>query len=104
VPGLQVIEGEAPAVLQGLEAPDAVFIGGGVSAALDAVLPRLRSEGRLVVNAVTLETEAMLLVRYATLGGELTRIAVARADRITTSPASGWRAGRPITQWLWIKP
>ena len=104
VPGLQVIEGEAPAVLQGLEAPDAVFIGGGVGAALDAVLPRLRSEGRLVVNAVTLETEAMLLVRYATLGGELTRIAVARADRITTSPASGWRAGRPVTQWLWIKP
>lgn len=104
VPGLTVVEGEAPAALEGLEDPDAIFIGGGAAAVLDAALPRLRSHGRLVVNAVTLATESMLLVRYATLGGELTRIAVSRADRVGASPLSGWRAGHPITQWLWTRP
>ena len=39
----------------------------------------LRAGGRLVVNAVTLETEALLLARHAALGGELIRIAIARA-------------------------
>jgi precorrin-6Y C5,15-methyltransferase (decarboxylating) len=119
-PGLEVVEGEAPAVLEGLPAPDAVFIGGGACAALDLALSRLRGRGRLVANAVTLETEAMLLVRYATLGGELTRIAVTRADRIggetargglaSSSPPceegspTGWRPALPVTQWTWIKP
>src|SRR5215468_5268009 len=82
VPGLEVIEGEALDVLQDLPAPDAIFVGGGASAILDIALSRLRGRGRLVANVVTLETEALLLVRYATLGGELTRISVTRADRI----------------------
>jgi precorrin-6B C5,15-methyltransferase / cobalt-precorrin-6B C5,C15-methyltransferase len=129
VPGLEVIEGDAPAILKDLPAPDAVFIGGGGRASIDAALFRLRGRGRLVANAVTLETEAMLLVRYATLGGELTRVSVARAERIGESarsaaadssppaiskglksasagPAapSGWRMALPVTQWTWIKP
>lgn len=102
VPGLEVVEGDAPAVLEGLPAPDAVFIGGGGAATLDAALSRLRGRGRLVANAVTLETEAMLLVRYATLGGELTRLAVTRADAV--GGRTGWRPALPITQWTWIKP
>jgi precorrin-6B C5,15-methyltransferase / cobalt-precorrin-6B C5,C15-methyltransferase len=102
VPGLQVVEGEAPAVLDDLPAPDAVFIGGGARASIDGALVRLRGRGRLVANAVTLETEAMLLVRYATLGGELTRMSVARADAVGT--LKGWRAALPVTQWTWIKP
>ena len=104
VPGLRVIEGEAPAVLQDLEEPDAIFIGGGAAVALDAALPRLRSHGRLVVNAVTLQTESMLLVRYATLGGQLTRIAVSRAGLIGDSAATAWRPAHPIVQWLWTRP
>jgi precorrin-6B C5,15-methyltransferase / cobalt-precorrin-6B C5,C15-methyltransferase len=121
VPGLEVIEGEAPAALQELSAPDAIFIGGGALATLDAALPRLRRNGRLVANAVTLHTEAMLLARHARLGGELTRIAITRADRIgatpepspsgsaqpraaEASPPSGWRPALPVTQWTWIKP
>jgi precorrin-6B C5,15-methyltransferase / cobalt-precorrin-6B C5,C15-methyltransferase len=120
VPSLEVIEGEAPAALQGLTAPDAIFIGGGAIATLDAALPWLRRNGRLVANAVTLETESMLLSRHARLGGELTRIAITRADRIgatsspspsgagearlgEASPPSGWRPSLPITQWTWIK-
>jgi precorrin-6B C5,15-methyltransferase / cobalt-precorrin-6B C5,C15-methyltransferase len=82
VPGLEVVEGEAPEVLTSLPKPDAIFIGGGANDALDAARSMLRVGGRLVVNAVTLETEGLLLARYAALGGELTRLAVTRADAI----------------------
>ena len=62
VPALEIVEGAAPSALAGLAAPDAIFIGGGASApgVLDARCAALRSGGRLVVNAVTLETEALL--------------------------------------------
>ena len=68
VPGLEVVEGAAPAAFEGLAQPDAVFIGGGATIVLDAAVRALRAGGRLVVNAVTAETEALLLQRQATLG------------------------------------
>jgi precorrin-6B C5,15-methyltransferase / cobalt-precorrin-6B C5,C15-methyltransferase len=102
VPGLEVVEGEAPAALESLPKPDAIFIGGGATAALDAARLMLRIGGRLVVNAVTLETEALLLARYAALGGELARLAIARAGAI--GGETGWRPAMPVTQWTWIKP
>jgi precorrin-6Y C5,15-methyltransferase (decarboxylating) len=103
VPGLEVMEGAAPAALPGLEAPQAVFVGGGADAgALDAAARALPQGGRLVVNAVTLETEALLLARHAALGGELARIAVTRAAPV--GGKTGWRAAMPVTQWVWVKP
>ena len=69
---------------------------------LDAASGALRPGGRLVVNAVTLETEALLLARHAALGGELTRITIARAQPV--GEKTGWRGAMPITQWLWTKP
>jgi precorrin-6Y C5,15-methyltransferase (decarboxylating) len=102
VPALDVIEGEAAEVLAGLPKPDAIFIGGGASDALDAAGSMLHSGGRLVVNAVTLQTEALLLARYATLGGQLTRLTITRADAI--GGKAGWRASMPVTQWSWVKP
>ena len=102
VPGLEVVEGEAPEVLGSLPKPDAIFIGGGANAAFDAARSMLRVGGRLVVNAVTLETEALLLARHATLGGELARLAITRADAI--GGKTGWRPAIPVTQWTWIKP
>ncbi|MGZ8403632.1 MAG: precorrin-6y C5,15-methyltransferase (decarboxylating) subunit CbiE, partial [Rhodoplanes sp.] len=95
VPGLDVIEGAAPNAFGGLPAPDAIFIGGGASdpGVLDAALAALRPGGRLVVNAVTLETEAVLIARHAALGGELIRIAVARADPV--GGKTGWRPAMP---------
>jgi precorrin-6Y C5,15-methyltransferase (decarboxylating) len=104
VPGLEVVEGAAPAVLSGLPTPDAVFVGGGANDAgtLDAASRALRPGGRLVVNAVTLETEALLLARHAALGGELIRITIARADAV--GQMTGWRPAMPVTQWLWNKP
>nr|WP_315924502.1 precorrin-6y C5,15-methyltransferase (decarboxylating) subunit CbiE [Mesorhizobium sp. SP-1A] len=104
IPGLVVVEGAAPGALDGLETPDAIFIGGGGSDAgvLDAALDALRPGGRLVANAVTLEMEALLLARHAVLGGELTRIAVSRAAPVGTM--QGWRPAMPVTQWSWEKP
>ena len=69
---------------------------------LDAAARALRPGGRLVVNAVTLETEALLLARHAAFGGELIRIAISRADAV--GGKTGWRAAMPVTQWLWTKP
>ena len=62
MPGLRVVEGAAPAALDGLEPPDAVFLGGGGTdpGVLDAAVGLLRPGGRLVANAVTLEMQALL--------------------------------------------
>ncbi len=104
VPGLAIVEAAAPAALAGLPEPDAVFIGGGASDSdvLDTAARALRSGGRLVINAVTVKTEAMLLARHAALGGELTRIAISRAGPI--GGETGWRPAMPVTQWVWVKP
>jgi precorrin-6Y C5,15-methyltransferase (decarboxylating) len=104
VPGLRVVEGEAPTALEGLPTPDAIFLGGGASdpGVLDAALAALRPGGRFVANAVTLETEALLLARRATLGGEMLRLAVSHA--VPVAGMTGWRAAMPVTQWVWDKP
>jgi precorrin-6B C5,15-methyltransferase / cobalt-precorrin-6B C5,C15-methyltransferase len=102
VPGLDVTEGVAPIALEGLAQPDAIFIGGGARSVLDAAVRVLRPGGRLVVNAVTIETEALLMARRTTLGGDLTRIAIARVESI--GGREGWRPALPVTQWVWVKP
>ena len=104
VPGLEIVEGAAPKALANLAPPDAIFIGGGAGEAgvLDAATRALRPGGRLVVNAVTLETESLLSAREAALGGELIRIAISRAEPI--GGKTGWRPARPVTQWTWNKP
>lgn len=104
VPGLQLVVGEAPAALAGLPAPDAIFLGGGANDAgvLDATLAALKPGGVYVANAVTLETEALLLARHATLGGEMLRINLSRA--VAVGSMTGWRPAMPVTQWVWRKP
>jgi precorrin-6Y C5,15-methyltransferase (decarboxylating) len=104
VPKLQVVEGRAPGALAGLPAPDVVFIGGGLTrdGVVDAALAALATGGRLVANAVTLESEAVLAACYAELGGELTRIAVNRAAPV--GGFTGWRAMMPVTIWAVTKP
>jgi precorrin-6Y C5,15-methyltransferase (decarboxylating) len=104
VPGLEVIEGTAPAALDRLPMPDAIFIGGGASNAgmLDVAARALRPGGRFVVNAVTLQTEALLLGRHSAFGGELIRLALSRAQPI--GEKAGWHAAMPVTQWIWKKP
>jgi precorrin-6Y C5,15-methyltransferase (decarboxylating) len=104
VPGLEIVHGEAPAALGVLAPPDAIFIGGGASepGVLDHAIAVLRPGGRLVVNAVTLVTEVLLIERHAALGGDLVRIAIARAEPV--GGKTGWRPAMPVTQWAWVKP
>lgn len=104
VPGLVVVEGSAPKALAVLDTPDAIFIGGGGSDAgvLNAAIKALRAGGRLVANAVTLEMETLLLARHASLGGDLTRIALSRVTPVGSMQA--WRPAMPVTQWSWVKP
>jgi precorrin-6Y C5,15-methyltransferase (decarboxylating) len=104
VPQLQVITGGAPQVLAKLPVPDAVFIGGGAqnSKVMDAVWAALCRRGRLVVNAVTLETEALVFAMHQRHGGTLTRLSVERVDNLGDMRA--FRPTRTITQWATIKP
>src|SRR5262249_38829750 len=81
-PGLPIVVGAAPAVLNGLSPPDAIFVGGGIDnpALLPAVWTVLPAGGRLVANVVSAEGEARLFDWQARHGGALTRIAVSRAE------------------------
>ncbi|MFI0785609.1 precorrin-6y C5,15-methyltransferase (decarboxylating) subunit CbiE [Streptomyces lydicus] len=104
VPALRVVHGPAPAALAGLPTPDAVFIGGGLTAPglLDACWEALPPGGRLVANTVTLESEALLADRYRQHGGELVRLAVSHA--VPVGGFTGWRQAMPVTQWSAVKP
>jgi precorrin-6Y C5,15-methyltransferase (decarboxylating) len=95
---LTVVEGAAPEVLANLAAPDAVFIGGGLSQALlEHVFAQLPPRTRLVTNAVTLESEALLARWHGERGGHLLRIELAEAAPI--GARRGWRSSYPVVQW-----
>jgi precorrin-6Y C5,15-methyltransferase (decarboxylating) len=104
VPGLRVVRGLAPEALDGLEQPDAVFIGGGLT---NPQVPErcwevLAAGGRLVANAVTLESEAVLTAWRERTGGELVRISLAQAGPL--GRFAGWRAAMPVTILSATKP
>ncbi|MGW9205863.1 precorrin-6y C5,15-methyltransferase (decarboxylating) subunit CbiE [Embleya sp. NPDC055664] len=107
VPGLRIVRGRAPDVLpadEADEAPDAVFVGGGltVPGVVDRCWSALRPGGRLVANAVVAETEAELVRHRAAYGGELTRLQITRATPV--GRFTGWRPAMPVTQWVAVKP
>ncbi|MEB0207152.1 precorrin-6y C5,15-methyltransferase (decarboxylating) subunit CbiE [Pseudomonas sp. CCC3.1] len=104
VPGLQLIRGKAPHALEGLEPPDAIFIGGGVTreGVLDTCWQQLKPGGRLVANAVTLQSEMLLMSWRERHGGELTRIHIAQAQPL--GEFDTWRQALPITLLDMIKP
>jgi precorrin-6Y C5,15-methyltransferase (decarboxylating) len=102
-PMLTVVEGAAPAALAGLDAPDAVFIGGGASTSgvFEACWQALQAGGRLVANAVTVEGEQALFAWHKEVGGELTRISISQATPV--GRYQGWRPMMPITQLSVVK-
>jgi precorrin-6Y C5,15-methyltransferase (decarboxylating) len=104
VPGLQLIRGKAPQALVGLERPDAIFIGGGVTreGVLDTCWAQLKPGGRLIANAVTLQSEVTLMAWRERHGGELTRIHVAQAQPL--GEFDTWRQALPITLLDVTKP
>jgi precorrin-6B C5,15-methyltransferase / cobalt-precorrin-6B C5,C15-methyltransferase len=104
VPGIEVVCAAAPDALAGLSRPDAIFIGGGLTAAgvLKACWEALPAGGRLVAHAVTVESEAILHQWQGAEGGELVKLAVSYASplgRFTT-----WRPALPVTQWQVVRP
>lgn len=103
VPGLQLLGASAPEGLTNLPEPDAIFIGGGLTAdnLVEFCLKALRSGGRLVGNAVTLEGENVLAKSYTAYGGNLKRISIQRADKVGTM--TGWRPAMTVTQWSYTK-
>lgn len=99
VPRLDVVEGTAPEALHGLEAPDAVFVGGGTSVPglLADCWRALRRGGTIVATAVTLEGERALQAARGEFGGELLRLQISSAEPIGSYEA--WRPQLPIVQW-----
>lgn len=95
---LELVTGMAPAALKGLAPPDAVFVGGGLSGALlEALWDRLPRGARLVANAVTLESEALLAEWHDRQGGGLLRVELSEAAPL--GRRRGWRAAHPVVQW-----
>lgn len=99
---ITVIMGKAPEALAALEAPDAVFIGGGLDGAMfDAVWSYVAPGARLVAHAVTLETEALLGELHLRHGGELMRVEIAHAGPL--GRYRSWEAARPVLQWSAVR-
>lgn len=103
-PDLRIVTGKAPAAFEDLDRPDAVFIGGGLNdpGMFDAAWSALKSGGRLVANAVSLESEAMLIGLAGKFGGELVRLSVERAEPLGGMTA--WKPALPIVHWRVSKP
>lgn len=104
VPDLRIVEERAPEALVGLPQPDAAFVGGGgaTPGTIEAAIAALRRGGRLVVNAVTLETQTTILSFGSKHGGTVTRIGIERAAPVGSKTA--WRPAIPVVQWSWTKP
>ncbi|GAA6206887.1 bifunctional cobalt-precorrin-7 (C(5))-methyltransferase/cobalt-precorrin-6B (C(15))-methyltransferase [Cognatishimia sp. WU-CL00825] len=95
---LNVVTGAAPEALAGLPMPDAIFIGGGISAEmLDWIWENVPAGVRLVANGVTLEAEMLLADWHAAKGGTLLRIELSESKPLGRK--RGWKASYPIVQW-----
>ena len=71
---VDVVHGEAPGALDALPEPDRAFVGGGGIAVLDAVLARLRPDGRVVATFAALDRAAAAYQRL----GNLAEVSIAR--------------------------
>jgi precorrin-6B C5,15-methyltransferase / cobalt-precorrin-6B C5,C15-methyltransferase len=102
VPSLDVLHAEVPRALASLPQPDAIFVGGGATReTLEQSWSALRPGGRLVVHAVTLETEMIMIECWKRHGGELSRLSVEHLEPI--GRYHGWRPARAVVQWSAVK-
>ena len=102
VSGFEPVAGLAADGISDLPPPDAVFIGGGLSAGIiEASQAALRPGGVLVAHAVTIESESVLIAAWQQTGGDLTRLSIQHADPV--GGFHGWRPLMPVTQWCWRK-
>ena len=100
-PDLVIVQERAPEAFADLPRPDAVFIGGGLShpGVFEAAWSALKSGGRLVANAVSLQSESQLIGFFQRHGGELVRLEVAKAGKAGSGGVFVWRPAAPIIQW-----
>jgi len=105
-PDLAIVQKRAPAAFEGLAAPDVVFLGGGLSdsGVFEGAWSALKSGGRLVANAVSLQSEARMIDLFQRHGVELVRLEVSRAGKAGSSKVFVWRQASPIIQWRVRKP
>jgi precorrin-6Y C5,15-methyltransferase (decarboxylating) len=105
-PDLLIVQKRAPEAFPDLPRPDAIFIGGGLAdpGVFEAAWSALKSGGRLVANAVSLQSEARLIEFFQRHGGELVRLEVAKAGKAGTGGVFVWRPAAPIVQWRARKP
>lgn len=103
VPNLDIVAGRATPALSGLARPDAIFVGGGVTAAglFDHCWQSLEFGGRLVANVVSVEGEQILDQWQRKTGGQLTRIAVSRSEAI--GKFRGFKPLMSVTQFAAVK-
>lgn len=101
---LDVLEGAVPAAMNAMTTlPNAIFIGGGASVeVINVAVARLAPAGRLVVNSVTLESDALITACYRRHGGTLTRFSIEHCAPL--GALTGWQPARSIMQWCWHKP
>ncbi|WP_442756625.1 precorrin-6y C5,15-methyltransferase (decarboxylating) subunit CbiE [Methylocystis sp. JAN1] len=103
VPDIEIMVGAAPQALAGLPRPEAIFIGGGATAGtLEAAWKALPAQGRIVANAVTLETQALLVQALQEKGGDLAGFQVSRARPVGRFHALD--PGMTVLQWRAVKP
>lgn len=99
---LSAHEGDWPELIGALPRPDAVFVGGGLDAERLAALWTVLPEGaRLVVNTVTIGTEALVAGWHGRVGGTLSRFEIAEAAPL--GRMQGWVPARPVVQWSVIR-
>jgi precorrin-6Y C5,15-methyltransferase (decarboxylating) len=94
---------EAPGAFGSAPAPGVIFVGGGLThpGLLEACFERLPVGGRLVANAVTAESEAVLTQWYSRHGGQLSRYQHYAGEPV--GRFTGWRPAMPVTQWAVTK-
>jgi len=104
---LRVICGSAPDAFSEIikNTPDAIFIGGGLSNGgedlINSAWDALKPGGRLVVNSVTIKSEAIISNFADVVGGALTRINIERSDKI--GEQKSFRPLKTVTQLVAYK-
>ena len=87
---IEVIEGEAPDCLKGLPEPDTVFIGGSSSrlkAILEVCSKSMKNRGRVIINAITLDTikTATDSLKWLNMPFEIVSVNIAKSKGISDS-------------------
>jgi precorrin-6Y C5,15-methyltransferase (decarboxylating) len=106
IKNITLLHESAPEILEILEKPDRIFIGGGLASdkgdkIINKSIDSLTQTGIIVANGVTAETENLLIGMYKVFGGELSKYAVSNLKKIGKLHA--WDQQMNVTQWKYMK-